>query len=159
MSADVILRAVTASDEAFLLRLYGSTRPEVAQFGWDKAEQQAFIMMQFQMQLRSYEQQFPNAEQSILTYQGRSAGRVIVHRTPTAVSLTDIAVLPEFRGKGIATAVIERLKDEAIRTGRNVELTVERMNANAFQLYRKLGFEVSGESQVHLMMKWSPTKK
>ena len=158
MSTDVVLRAVTPNDEAFLLRLYGSTRPEIAQFGWDAAEQQAFITLQSQMQTRSYAMQYPNAEHSVIKYRGQSAGRVIVDRTAAAVSLTDIAILPEFRGQGIATTVIKRLKEEAARTGRDIELTVERMNANAFQLYRKLGFEVTGENQVHLAMKWSPTK-
>ncbi|MBV9241181.1 MAG: GNAT family N-acetyltransferase, partial [Acidobacteria bacterium] len=75
------------------------------------------------------------------------------------LSLTDIAVLPEFRRNGIATTVIQRLQEEAARTGRDVELSVERMNENAFQLYRDLGFEVTGESQVHLSMRWSPTTK
>ena len=158
MSADVVLRAVTPNDEAFLLRLYGSTRPEIAQFGWDAAEQQAFITMQSQMQTRFYAMQYPNAEQSVITYQGQSAGRVIVDRAPAANSLTDIAVLPEFRGKGIATTVITRLQEEATRTGRDIDLTVERMNASAFHLYRKLGFEVTGEDQIHLAMKWSPAK-
>ena len=159
MASSVALRVATPNDEAFLLQLYATTRPEVAHFGWDSAEQQAFISMQFQMQTRSYAMQFPNADHDIITYDGRNAGRVIVNRTSTALSLTDIAVLPDLRGNGIATAVIERLQDEAARTGRDVELTVERMNAGAFQLYRKLGFEVTREDQVHLAMKWSPTKK
>jgi ribosomal protein S18 acetylase RimI-like enzyme len=157
MSADVVLRAVTPSDEAFLLRLYGSTRPEISQFEWGDAEQLAFITMQSQMQTRSYALQHPKAEHSVITYQGQSAGRVIVDRKAACVSLTDIAVLPEFRGKGIATTVIKRLQEEAAHTGRGVELSVERTNANAFKLYRKLGFEVTGESQIHLVMKWSPT--
>ena len=113
MMANVGLRSVTPNDEDFLLRLYGTTRPEVSLFGWDDAEKQAFITMQFQMQARSYAMEFPNAEHSVITYGGKSAGRAIVNRTPTAISLTDIAVMPEFRGKGIATTVIERLQDEA----------------------------------------------
>src|SRR3569623_2003586 len=102
--------------------------------------------MQFQMQTMSYAMQFPNAEQRVIKFQGLDAGRLIVDRTSTAISLTDIAVLPEFRGKGIATTVSERLQEKATRTGRNVELTVERMNERAFELYRRLAFEGAGES-------------
>jgi ribosomal protein S18 acetylase RimI-like enzyme len=151
------LRAVTAHDEAFLLRLYSTTRPEIDQLVWGEAEKQAFIAMQFQMQTRSYAMQFPDAETSVITVEGEDAGRMVVNRTANAISLTDIAVLPEFRGKGIATTVIERLQEEAARTHRDVELSVERMNVRAFQLYRNLGFEVTGEDQVYLTMKWSPT--
>jgi ribosomal protein S18 acetylase RimI-like enzyme len=158
MQAEIVLRAVTPDDEAFLLNLYATTRPEVAQLGWGDAEQQAFIAMQFQMQTRSYAMQCPNAEQSILTKNGETVGRVIVDRTPTAVSLIDIAVLPEFRGQGIATAVLELLQEEVVSADRDVLLTVERMNVTAFNLYRKLGFEIAGEDQIYFSMKWSPTK-
>src|SRR5436305_1584692 len=130
---DVVLRAVTSADEEFLVRLYGSTRPEIAMFGWDDAEQHAFIRMQFDMQRRSYAIQSPNAEHSIIIHQKRQAGRLIVDRDPAAISLADIAVLPEYRGKGIATKIIGRLQDEASRAGRSIELTVERMNGGAFQ--------------------------
>lgn len=159
MATSVVLRAATPDDEVFLLQLYGTTRPEVAQFGWDEAEQQAFITMQYQMQTRSYDMQHPNAEHSVIIYEGRSAGRLIVDRTATAIELTDIAVLPEFRGKGIASTLIQRLQEEAARTGVDVDLTVDRTNSNAFHLYRKLGFEVAGETQIHFAMKWSPTNK
>jgi len=157
--SDVILRGVTAADEDFLVGLYATTRPEVAMFGWDEAEQHAFIRMQFDMQRRSYAMQSPTAEHSVIAYEGRNAGRLIVERSATSLSLTDIAILPEFRQKGIATLIIKRLQDEAERTGRSIELTVERMNVNAFQLYRKLGFEVTGENQLHLAMKWTPKDK
>jgi ribosomal protein S18 acetylase RimI-like enzyme len=159
MIADVGLRPVTSNDEAFLLRLYATTRPEIDHFGWGEAEKQAFVAMQFQMQTRSYAMQFPDAEISVITVEGEDAGRVIVNRTPTAISLTDIAVLPEFRGKGIATTVIERLQEEAARTDRDIKLSVERMNERAFQLYRSLGFEVTGEDQVYLTMRWLPANQ
>lgn len=159
MIADVALRPVTPNDDAFLMRLYGTTRPEIEQFGWSKAEKQAFISMQFQMQTRSYAMQFPEADINIITFEGQNAGRVIINRTAIAISLTDIAVMPEFRGRGIAMTVIERLQEEAAQIGRDVELSVERMNANAFRLYRKLGFDLVGEDQVYLAMRWSPTKK
>ena len=159
MIADVGLRPVTSNDEAFLLRLYATTRPEIDHFGWGEPEKQAFVAMQFQMQTRSYAMQFPDAEISVITVEGEDAGRIIVNRTPTAISLTDIAVLPEFRGKGIATTVIERLQEEAARTDRDIKLSVERMNERAFQLYGSLGFEVTGEDQVYLTMKWSPANQ
>lgn len=158
MAATVALRAVKPGDDAFLLRLYGTTRTEVSEFGWDEAERQAFIAMQFNAQTRSYAMQHPKAEHSVVTYSGQDAGRLIVDRAPTSLLLTDIAVLPEFRGKGIATTIIQRLQEEAGRTGRDIELTVDKMNPNAFRLYQKLGFNVTAETEIHLAMKWSPAK-
>src|SRR5256885_4338244 len=128
MSPDVVLRAVTPDDDAFLVKLYGTTRPEVSMFGWDTAEQQAFVRMQFDMQTRSYTPQYPNAEHSIITLSRRDAGRLIVNRSADAITLTDIAVLPEFRGRGIATSILERLQGEAVRNNRPLDLTVERTN-------------------------------
>jgi ribosomal protein S18 acetylase RimI-like enzyme len=159
MPASTALRSVTRRDDAFLLRLYGTTRTDVEHFGWDDAERHAFVTMQFNAQTRANAMQHPKAEQSILTYQGRDAGRILVDRAGRSLHLIDIAVLPEFRGKGIGTTIISRLQEEAARTKRDIDLSVEITNPSAFQLYRKLGFVVTGETQTHLSMKWSPTKQ
>ena len=156
MGPEIQLRAVTAEDQPFLLDLFASTRPEIAQLGWGEAEQQAFIAMQFAMQSRSYGVQFPGAEHSIILYDTAPAGRMIVNRGELRIQLTDIAVLPLYRGRGIAATVIERLQEEAAEAKKPIELTVDRSNSNALDLYTKLGFEITGENQLHLSMRWTP---
>ena len=56
----------------------------------------------------------------------------------------DIALLPEYRGRGIGTALLEELLVEADATGRRVTIHVERFNP-ARRLYERLGFVEAGD--------------
>ena len=154
MPVKVELRPVTPLDEEFLFRVYASTRRDVELFGWGPAETNAFIRSQFEMRSRSYAMQSPNARSFLILSDGRHAGSAIIDRSGTSISLTDIAVLPEFRGKGIATQVINGLIAEARDSGVPVVLSVDRTNAPAFGLYTKLGFEVVGEDAFSYAMRW-----
>lgn len=59
--------------------------------------------------------------------------------------ITNVAVHPEFRGKGIGGALIEILIDEADRSGiKHITLEVRRSNEVARRLYTKNGFKESG---------------
>ena len=59
--------------------------------------------------------------------------------------LDSIAVLPEFRGQGVASALINAFCDKAFAQGHNrVGLIVDFDNPNAEKLYTSLGFERVG---------------
>ena len=56
-----------------------------------------------------------------------------------------IGLLPEFRGKGIGRALMQRTIDAAFAFGlTRIELTVREANVNAIALYKSLGFEIEG---------------
>lgn len=55
--------------------------------------------------------------------------------------LGNIATDPDYRNRGLATAVTSRLVDELISEGRLVTLNVGAANYPAIECYRKLGFE------------------
>ena len=59
--------------------------------------------------------------------------------------INNLAVLPEYRRSGIATALLSRVLEEAVRLGtRRTMLEVRRSNVPAQELYQKFGFTVSG---------------
>lgn len=59
--------------------------------------------------------------------------------------MDDIAVFPEHRGKGIATALLNALLEEAGRRGGEfLSLEVRPSNTGAVRLYEKLGFREEG---------------
>ena len=61
------------------------------------------------------------------------------------VHINNLAVLPEYRKGGIATAIIERVLADAARRGAHrATLEVRQSNEPALALYRKLGFAVTG---------------
>ena len=59
--------------------------------------------------------------------------------------INNIAVVPEYRRLGVASALLRRVLDEAARFGiRRTMLEVRQSNAPARQLYEKFGFVVGG---------------
>lgn len=158
--SEIKLRPVSDHDEAFLRDVYASSRDaEVAAFGWDEVQRAAFLAMQFSIQQRAYAMQYPLARTSVILCDHVPAGRMIVERLDGEISLTDIAVLPDFRGRGIASALIRELQAEAAAAAKPVTLHVDRGNTAAFKLYEKLGFAVTSETQMNFAMQWTPPDK
>jgi len=144
-------RDATPNDEEFLRKLYHSTRSdEVKAFGWDEAQQESFLDMQFRMQQNAYRMQYPNAEHSVIVCDRNAVGRLIVDRSGSETSLTDIAILPEFRGRGIASNLIKELQDEA----KSIILSVDKQNQVARHVYEKHGFVITGETEFMYGMRW-----
>src|SRR5687767_14260303 len=145
---DVIV--AEAADGEFLYTVYAATRlAEVAGFGWDPPQIEAFLKMQFSMRTRSYALQFPAAITYVIHFGGKRAGNMIVDRIAGRIFLIDIAILHEYRGRGIATYLIRMLQDEASASARCLDLTVDKGNVYAFRLYTSLGFTVTGETDLN----------
>ena len=57
--------------------------------------------------------------------------------------IQDIVTLPECRGKGIATALLVKAREQALNEGvESLELCVWNFNAEAIRLYEKMGMKV-----------------
>jgi [ribosomal protein S18]-alanine N-acetyltransferase len=75
----------------------------------------------------------------------RLVGYLIISRYVDAWHVMNVAVDPEFRRKGIASALLERLFERTSddeRRGYTLEVRVS--NAGAIRLYEQLGFEPRG---------------
>jgi len=154
--SEISLRPVADGDSDFLFDLYAETRQhEVEMFGWDAAAADGFLRMQFDVRSRSYALQYPQAVDSVISCSGQPAGRMIVDPADTAFVLIDIAISRAFRQKGIASKLIRSLQSDAAAACVPLTLHVDRTNHNAFSLYQKLGFEVSGENEIHFSMTWT----
>jgi len=148
----VSLRQATPDDEGFLLDLYGSTRDEeLTGLDWDDNQKQAFIKMQFLVRERSY----PRGDDQIILLDERPIGRMLVNRSDSAILLTDIALLTEYRNTGIGTGLIQDLMKEAADSAKPLHLHVLEMSA-AVRLYERLGFSRLGTDAAYLEMKWDP---
>lgn len=145
-------RPATPEDEAFLCALYTSTREdEVAAWGWTETQRRDFLKQQFSLQHRSYEMQFPGADQQIIVSDQRSIGRILVYRAGDELRLVDIALLPAERGRGVATSLIRVLIAEAHEKHLPVRLQVITSNP-AVRLYERLGFRRTGGDDLYFQM-------
>jgi ribosomal protein S18 acetylase RimI-like enzyme len=154
----VALRPATDGDEPFLYRVYGSTRgEELAVTGWDDAAMEAFLRMQYEAQRRAYRAAYPKASFDVVVVDERDAGRLYVDRAGTgSLRVIDIALLPEHRGAGVGTHLLESLLREGEAGGHPVRLSVERSNRRAGELYARLGFEVVRDGEVYLELECRP---
>jgi ribosomal protein S18 acetylase RimI-like enzyme len=151
-SVRISLRAASAGDTEFLVRVYASTRQEeMASWGWDSKRQASFVRMQFDMRHRGYVAAYPTAETSVISVDDAAAGSIIIFRSPGEIRLLDIALLPEFRGRGIGAELIGVLISEATRSGSPLRLSVLRGN-RAAHLYQRLGFVARGGDEMYSEM-------
>ena len=74
------------------------------------------------------------------------AGYIGSHNVLGEVYITNVAVFPEFRRKGVGKALVEFLANEMkAENAEFVTLEVRRSNQNAISLYEKCGFQKVGE--------------
>jgi GNAT superfamily N-acetyltransferase len=154
MPPSISLRSCTSADRAFLLELYAETRAEeLAGVGWDAAARQAFLRMQFEAQDRGYLQAHPAASFDVIVVDGEAAGRLYVDRAGEALHVIEIALVGPHRGRGVGTALLRDLLDEAGGDGRPVTLNVL-SGSPARRLYERLGFAVVRADAIYTDMQW-----
>lgn len=148
------LRPEGAADEAFLRRLYASTRTaELALMPWPEAMKAQFIDMQFDLQHRDYHHRYPDAAFQVVTLGGTPVGRLYLDRGAGRFTLIDLCLLPEHRGRGLGRRLLEAVLAEAAAARTPVRLHVETTNP-ARDLYRRLGFADLGGQGFHCCMEW-----
>ena len=150
------LRPARDDEAEVVFGIYISTRAEeLAQVPWGQAEKEAFLRMQFAAQDRYYRETFPDASYDLIVAGSEVVGRLYVDRGADAILVIDLALLPEHRGRGIGTMLLQRVLAEAGAEGRPVRIHVEQFNP-ARRLYERLGFRVIEEQGVYLLMECLP---
>jgi ribosomal protein S18 acetylase RimI-like enzyme len=147
-------RMALAEDDSFLYEVYAFTRMnEVIAWGWGEQEIHTFLMMQWTMQRKSYQMQYPSAANLIIYDDAKQVGRLMIDRTPQTINLIDISLLPAYRNLGIGSELIRMLQKEA--TERNVQLHLQVFSNNpAIRLYERHGFKTYSTSDMYRRMCW-----
>lgn len=152
----ITLKASQPSDEEFLFSVYASTRlEELALVDWTEEQKAAFLRMQFEAQSRFYVENYPGAKFQLILLDGQLVGRLYIHRRQEEIRIMDIALLSEYRRRGIGTALLQRILEEAKSKQMPVTIHVERFNP-ALQLYERLGFHLKEDRGVYHLLEWSP---
>ena len=157
MNGRITLRPATEEDRDVLLRVYGSTREEELTLAtdWTPEQKAAFVTMQFEAQHTQYHEAFPDARFNIILVDGVPAGRLYVHPREEEIRLVDITLLPEYRGGGFGTSLLQDLFDEAEAARKPLTIHVEKFN-RALSLYQRLGFRPAADRGVYWLMEWRP---
>jgi ribosomal protein S18 acetylase RimI-like enzyme len=151
----IAFRAAVDSDVPFLRHLYATTREREMQLvPWTPEQKAAFLDMQFTAQKTHYEEYYPDCKFLVIEMEQAPIGRLYIDRADDDIRITDIALLPEFRGRGIGRMLMEEILEEGRTTGKRVTIHVEHDNP-ARRLYDRLGFRHVDTNGVYHLMEWS----
>jgi GNAT superfamily N-acetyltransferase len=144
----ITFRPAADGDLEFLWRLHTATMREYVDqtWGWDDAFQQRRFRETFLADRGGLE---------IIEAGGHPIGCLRVVRELERWFLAAIEIAPSHQRKGVGSAIITGLCQEADAAGLPVDLRVLKVNP-AIELYRRLGFAVTGAIETHFMMRRQP---
>ena len=157
--ADISLRPAQDGDEPFLKRVHtvrgiGSSRRCSRP---DEAELYHKVMaQQYDSQHRFYFANYDTAHYGIIQWTDQPIGRLYVDYRDDEVRVLEIAILPDYRGRGIGRIVMTGLCLEAAMRRKPVRLCVHYLS-RAQRFYRQLGFREIGVEGPDRLMEWRQT--
>jgi len=142
------LRAAEVADAAFLTDVVIETTRDQGRLARD-FDEDAFR--------RLYEQWSATQVDttSVIEVDGVPAGRLRVVRTPEAIELSGLQLLPAYQGIGIGRLLLEGLKHEARERRTPIELSVETDNPRAQAFYEREGFTFVSATDDERVYRWS----
>ena len=114
---------------------------------------QKIIDQQYHAQHEVYFASYDTAQYGIIQWSGISIGRLYVHYRDHEVRVLEIAILPEYRDRGIGGIVMKGLCIEAGMRRTPIRLHVHYLSP-ALRFYQKLGFRRIGEAGPAYYMEW-----
>jgi GNAT superfamily N-acetyltransferase len=140
LPAGYALRPRDAQDLAFLRDLYAGTREEeLRPVPWTPGQKRAFLDDQFAKQHAHYLHHYPQARWWVVTFEGAPVGRLYLACTARDCRIMDVSLLDAHRNRGVGTALMRAILEEAGAAGVPASLHVEPFNP-ALRLYLRLGF-------------------
>lgn len=141
-------RPAIKNDIDFLYSLHVATMKEYVDrtWGWDDAFQESI-----------YRRKYVPAEIQIILYDDKDMGMLSVEEGEEDIFLRVIEIHPEYQGKGIGTAIIDKIISDGAQKMKPVRLRVLKVNP-AKRLYERLGFSTVEQTSTHYMMLTSISK-
>ena len=122
-----------------------SIRPYVEKiWGWDEDYQK-----------KDFDGDFSHMDQfNVIEIDGRFVGFVQYYFDYPYFEVVEIHLLPEFRGKGIGSDILQYLQKVCIGQDRKIRIGCFKENHRAKALYQKLGFMQIEETETHYILEY-----
>jgi GNAT superfamily N-acetyltransferase len=154
MSQILTLRPTRADDQEFLYRLFYSVHSEKLRLGpLGEEEKTKLVELMYQGFIRHYSSLAPVSDDRLILLNNESIGRMILLQTREEIRLADLAILPEYRQRGIGSALIGQVQTESMMSKRPVRLQVAQFD-RALGLYRRLGFYKTDVEGPYIHLEW-----
>lgn len=153
---DIQLKIKDETDLEFLFQLFGEIKiAELNIYNWPELMKNQLIEMQYKGYEQMIKNEYPNAEDYIITVNDEKAGRLQLNVNDSGIRIINISLLPAFHGNGIGTKIIKDILVQADLKNKPVYLEVDRVNP-AFNLYKRLVLEIYGEDEIKYSMRYIP---
>jgi ribosomal protein S18 acetylase RimI-like enzyme len=147
------LRPAVLEDEKFLRMLFAETNVMLQAFPLEL--QASLLDMQYRGRELTYSTEYPQAQNSIICLDEEACvGRLLIDRSAKTFRVIDLAILPQWQGRGIGTGILKDLAQESRHRGVTLNLRVTKEN-RALGLYSRLGFEIEGGDEISHEMSWN----
>lgn len=110
-------------------------------WGWDD---------NYQRELHN--RRFVSQDLRIIQFREKDIGFLATSSTPDTLKVNQIFILPEYQSKGIGSACLTRIIDDANLVQKSVTLQVLKVNPRGVAFYQRLGFTIVGENPTHFQM-------
>ena len=140
---ELSFRKAYASDSEFVFTVKTLAFREYVErvWGWDD---------DYQRELHN--RRFAAQNICIIQFRKTDVGFLAISRTPDTLKVNQIFILPEYQGKGIGSACMTHIIDDANLAQKSVTLQVLKVNTRGIAFYQRLGFRTVGESSTHFQM-------
>jgi len=141
------IRKARASDSEFVFAVKEAAYREYVEqvWGWDDSYQQ-----------ERHNKEFASYDFHIIQFRETDVGFFITSSISDTLKVNQIFIFPEYQGKGIGSACMTRIIDDANLEHRSVVLQVLKVNTRGIALYKRLGFKIVGEDSIYFQMEKLP---
>ena len=144
---DYKIRSATPEDHDWIYELKArSVRPYIEKiWGWDESYQQ-----------RDFNSDFSQIDQfKVIEIDRTLIGFVQCYLEHSYYNVVEIHLLPEFQGRGIGSDILKSLQENCIAKDRKIRIGCFKENCRAKNLYQKLGFIQTEETDTHYILEYT----
>ncbi len=138
------IRKAHESDSEFVFTVKKAAFQEYVEQEWGWNEN-------YQRELHN--RRFTSQDLHIIQFCGTDVGFLATSRSPDTLKVNQLYILPEYQGRGIGSACMARVLNDATLRQMPVVLQVLKVNIRGTAFYQRLGFTIVGETTTHFLMK------
>jgi len=144
MKLNYSTRQICQSDIDFVFHVHKETLGPYVDliWGWNDANQYERIQNKI------------GSDSKIIRIDGEDVGYLDFEINDHSYVLNSILLLPKSQGRGVGSYIINTIMEMAKQDEKPVRLRVFKINP-AKNLYERLGFTYSGETEFHFQMEWN----
>ena len=144
---ELSLRKAHTNDSEFVFIVKEAAFREYVEqvWGWDDSYQREL-----------HNRRFAAQDVCIIQFREVDVGFLAISHTSDTFKVNQLFIRPEYQGKGIGSACMTRIIDNANLEQRSVMLQVLKVNTRGIALYQRLGFTIVGQDSIYFQMEKLP---